>query len=143
MSAVGLESLDHTVQLTHIWINDLDERLGWANKASTYRRLKSVPHAIRDWLPVNEAVDLGAQRPGLLRGAYCEQWRPAATPIKERSKSNFLAHVKHAFGNDPMTPIERYVACVFEVMSNKITAGEVNDVRQALPADIRKLWPSP
>ena len=24
MSAVGLESIDHTVQLTHIWINDLD-----------------------------------------------------------------------------------------------------------------------
>ena len=29
MSAVGLESIDHTVQLTHIWINDLDARLGW------------------------------------------------------------------------------------------------------------------
>jgi hypothetical protein len=30
--SVGLESLDHTVQLSHIWINDLDERLGWNNK---------------------------------------------------------------------------------------------------------------
>jgi len=29
MSATGLESIDHTVQLTHKWINDLDARLGW------------------------------------------------------------------------------------------------------------------
>ena len=32
MSSVGLESLDHTVELTHIWINELDDRLGWNNK---------------------------------------------------------------------------------------------------------------
>ena len=35
MSAVGLESIDHTVQLTHIWINDLDARLGWENAAES------------------------------------------------------------------------------------------------------------
>ena len=28
MSAVGFENIDHTVQLTHIWINELDTRLG-------------------------------------------------------------------------------------------------------------------
>lgn len=31
MSA-GLERIDHAVQQTHIWINDLDDRLGWDNK---------------------------------------------------------------------------------------------------------------
>ena len=69
MSAVGLESIDHTVQLTHIWINDLDERLDWNNKARSYRLLKAVFHAVRDWLQINEAVDLAAQLPTLLRGA--------------------------------------------------------------------------
>jgi hypothetical protein len=29
MSAVGLESIDHTVELTQVWINDVDARLGW------------------------------------------------------------------------------------------------------------------
>ena len=29
MSAVGLESIDHTVQLTHTWINDLDAGRLW------------------------------------------------------------------------------------------------------------------
>lgn len=29
MSVKGLESLQHTLELTHTWINDLDERLEW------------------------------------------------------------------------------------------------------------------
>jgi hypothetical protein len=33
MSAVGLESIDHTVQLTHIWINELDTSASAASVA--------------------------------------------------------------------------------------------------------------
>ncbi len=32
MSQLGLESIEHTVHLTHTWINELDEMLGWNNK---------------------------------------------------------------------------------------------------------------
>jgi hypothetical protein len=32
MSTSGFEGLEHSVQLTHIWLNELDERLGWNNK---------------------------------------------------------------------------------------------------------------
>jgi uncharacterized protein (DUF2267 family) len=70
MSAAGLESIDHTVQLTHIWINDLDSRLGWENKHRSYRLLRTVLQALRDWLPVNEAVGLSAQL----------RWRPGTAP---------------------------------------------------------------
>ena len=68
MSAVGLESIDHTVQLTHIWINDLDARLGWENKHRSYRLLRSVLQTLRDWLRIEETAGLGAQLPELLRG---------------------------------------------------------------------------
>jgi len=85
MSAVGLESLEHTVQLTHVWINELDERLGWNNKPRAYRLLKAVLHTLRDRLQINELADLAAQLPALLRGAYYEQWRPSATPEKNCS----------------------------------------------------------
>ncbi len=50
MSAQGLEHLDHTVQLTHVWINDLDGRLEWNDKARSYRLLKAVLHTLRDSL---------------------------------------------------------------------------------------------
>jgi uncharacterized protein (DUF2267 family) len=141
MSAVGLESLDHTVELTHIWINDLDERLGWNNKPRAYRLLKAVLHALRDWLQVSEAADLAAQLPGLLRGAYYEQWRPAATPVKTRGKADFIARVEDAFKTDPLARPAQAVMAVFELLSEKISAGEIDDVRHALPEELRNLWP--
>lgn len=143
MSAAGLESIDHTVQLTHIWINDLDARLGWENKHRSYRLLRTVLHAVRDWLMVEQAASLGAQLPELLRGVYYEQWRPATTPAKKRSKAEFIARVDAAFKADPIMDTPDAVSSVFALLSEKITAGEIAHVHHALPADIRALWPLP
>jgi uncharacterized protein (DUF2267 family) len=143
MSAVGLESIDHTVQLTHEWINDLDARLGWNNKHRTYRLLRTVLQALRDWLPANEAVDFGAQLPALLRGVYYEHWRPSNTPVKHRSRADFLVRIADAFQNDPIVFTSEAVAAVFELLSERIAAGEIDDVRHHLPSDLRTLWPLP
>ena len=143
MSAIGLESLDHTVQLTHMWINELDARLGWNNKSRSYRLLKAVLHGLRDWLQVSEAVDFAAQLPELLRGVYYEQWRPATTPVKKRSKTDFVARVEESFKRDPLAHPSQSIMAVFELLNDKITSGEIEDVRRALPEDLRHLWPEP
>ena len=143
MSATGFESIDHTVQLTHIWINELDDALGWQNKPRAFRLLRSVLHALRDWLQVNEAVDLAAQLPTLVRGIYYDQWRPSAVPVKERRRDDFLARVDRDFKTDPIDNTVEAVTAVFRLLSEKVTAGEISDVRNALPADLRALWPVP
>lgn len=143
MSAAGLKSIDHTVQLTHIWINDLDARLGWENKHRSYRLLRSVLQALRDWLMIDDAAGFGAQLPELLRGVYYEHWRPATTPTRKRSKADFIARIDGAFQADPISSTEDAVTAVFEVLSEKMTAGEIAQVHHALPADIRALWPLP
>jgi uncharacterized protein (DUF2267 family) len=143
MSAAGLEGLEHTLQLTHTWLNELDARLEWNNKARAYRLLKAVLHGLRDWLQLNEMADLGAQLPALLRGAYYEQWRPAITPVKRRTKEDFLARVDESFKQDPLPNTAPAVMAVFELLSKKISPGEIADVRQALPEDLRIIWPEP
>jgi uncharacterized protein (DUF2267 family) len=143
MSAVGLESIDHTVQLTHIWINDLDARLGWENKHRSYRLLRTVLQTIRDWLRVEEAAKFGAQLPELLRGVYYEHWRPIKTPVKRRSKADFIACIDRAFEADPLVFTAEAISAVFQLLSDKITPGEIEHVHHALPADIRALWPLP
>jgi uncharacterized protein (DUF2267 family) len=140
MNTNRLESIDHTVQLTHIWINELDEMLGWSDKSRSYRLLRTVLQTLRDWLPVNESADLAAQLPALLRGVYYEHWRPATTPVKQRSKTDFLARVDHAFVGDPIFYTAEAVSIVFQFLSGKVSAGEIADVRHALPADLRALW---
>ncbi|MGZ3410979.1 MAG: DUF2267 domain-containing protein [Xanthobacteraceae bacterium] len=141
MSAIGLETLDHTVQLTHEWINELDRQLGWKNKARSYRLLKSVLHALRDWLIVEEAADLAAQLPTLLRGAYYEQWRPAAVPVKHRTKEDFISRIAADFKQDALENPSQAAMAVFELLSKKITQGEIDDVRNSLPEDLRIIWP--
>jgi len=143
MSAVGLEVIDHTIELTHIWINDLDDRLGWKNKHRSYHLLRAVLQTVRDWLPVNEAAAFGAQLPELVRGIYYEHWRPAATPVKQRHRADFIARVDNSFKTDPLMFSAHAITAVFELLSEKISAGEVEKVRHALPADVRALWPVP
>lgn len=141
MSVVGLEGLEHTVQLTHQWINDLNDRLAWNNKSRAYRLLKAVLHALRDRLTVNESAHLAAQLPGLLRGAYYEQWKPADTPNRRRTAREFLDDVGEAFRTDPPERMDEAVMHVFRLLSAHVTAGEVAKVRHALPEEIRNLWP--
>ena len=143
MSALGLESIEHTVQLTHKWINDLDARLGWEDKHRSFRLLRTVLQALRDWLPVGAAAGFGAQLPELLRGIYYEHWRPAATPVKQRHKADFIARVDNAFKPDSILFTSEAITAVFELLSEKLTAGEIEHVRHALPADIRTHWPVP
>lgn len=143
MSAQGLENLDHTVQLTHTWINELDRRLEWNNKARSYRLLKAVLHTLRDYLRVDEAADLGAQLPGLLRGAYYEQWRPATTPVKNRGIDDYVARVNKSFRRDPLENPAQSIMAVFQLLTKKISEGEIEDVRHCLPEEVRNLWPEP
>lgn len=139
MSA-GLEGIDHAVQQAHIWIKELDDRLGWDNRPRAFRLLKAVLHALRDHLQVNEAADLGAQLPTLIRGVYYDQWRPAKTPVKDRHVEGFLSEIDKSFRPDPLDDTVRAASTVFELLSAKVSAGEISDVRKALPAEIRALW---
>lgn len=132
--------LDETVHLTNVWINALHEKTGWEDKHRTYRLLRATLHAIRDHLPVSEIADLGAQMPMLLRGLYYEGWRPAHTPSHDRSKAGFLDHVQQRFQRDPLANPEDAVGAVFAILDEKISAGEVAHVRQALPKHIRELF---
>ena len=98
--------------------------------------------AIPDWLPVNEAAHLGAQLPTLLRGVYYAHWRPAATPAGERDRQSFLARIDRAFESAPMDETAGAVTAAFRVLSAKVSAGEIQKVRHALPGHIRDLWPA-
>ena len=107
MSAVGLEGLEHTVQLTHVWINELNDRLAWNDKSRSYRLLKAVLHAVRDRLSVDDSAHLAAQLPTLLRGVFYEQWRPAAVPNKRRALNEFIEDVGTSFKVDRPEKSER------------------------------------
>jgi uncharacterized protein (DUF2267 family) len=141
MTMTGLSAVDHTVHLTNEWLKQISDRLNWDNRQRAYRLLRVTLQTLRDWLSINEAADLGAQLPMLIRGIYYEGWNLSAAPAKQRSKADFVARVEKAFETDPIDNVEEALTAVFITMNDHITKGEVDDVRQSLRLGLRDIWP--
>lgn len=143
MSASGLPVFDETVHLTNIWLKDLMQELGWEDRHRAYLGLRLTLQALRDHLSVDEAVDLSAQLPMLIRGFYFEGWRPAHKPLRDRSQEAFIERIYQGFRqnptDEPIDPAEVATA-VFGLLSRKISEGEVEQVKKTLPKGIRELW---
>ncbi|WP_254694304.1 DUF2267 domain-containing protein [Sulfitobacter sp. SK012] len=56
--------------MTHEWINELTERLGWSSKRSTLCLLRITLRHVRDHLLVDELAQLSARLPLLIRGFF-------------------------------------------------------------------------
>jgi uncharacterized protein (DUF2267 family) len=137
------ELFDGTLQKTQIWLNDLMAELDWQGKPEkTFLALRTVLHALRDRLTVEEAVQLGAQLPMLVRGFYYEGWTLKGKPHKERHRDDFLDHVKAAFKSDVTVRPDSIVRAVFRVLELHTSDGEIEEVKNSLPKAIRELWPA-
>ncbi|MEX0676083.1 MAG: DUF2267 domain-containing protein [Pirellulales bacterium] len=130
---------EHTIEVTHTWLIDLMERLGWHEKHRAYIALRAVLHALRDRISVDDSAHLAAQLPMLIRGFYYEGYHPAGKPLAERKKAEFLAHVA-AECSDENRNDGRVTQAVFQVLAKHVTPGEVQKIKGVLPAEIRSLW---
>ena len=141
MSMTGLDVFDRTIHKTNNWLNELMEALGWRDRHKAYLALRVTLHALRDRLTVEEVAQLGAQLPMLIRGFYYEGWDPTGKPLKERHKEEFLARIAEQFSGDDQADAEQVARAVFSVLSDRVTEGEIEDVKHVLPAELRELWP--
>jgi uncharacterized protein (DUF2267 family) len=139
MSATGLAVFDETLQKTSTWLKEIAQELG-GDRHRAYQALRAVLHCLRDRLTVSEAAQLGDQLPMLVRGIYYEGWHPAGKPEKIRTQKEFLARLSEHLAASRIGP-EVAARAVFRVLEEHVTPGEISDVMQELPRDIRTLWP--
>ncbi|WP_137702912.1 DUF2267 domain-containing protein [Marimonas lutisalis] len=140
MSALGLKIIDSAVETANAWINEVDTRTGWDHKQRAYRLLRQVLHVVRDHLSVDEAAQLGAQMPVLIRGIYYEGWNPSKTPVTVRGADDFIALVQAAFETDPLGDAPEAIRAVIAVLDDHISKGEMEDVKQTFTTKIRTLF---
>lgn len=118
----------------------MNERTGWDHKQRAYRLLRAVLHVIRDHLNVDEAAQLAAQLPTLIRGIYYEGWNPSNAPVAGRSREGFIDKVQAAFQTDPLGDAPQAIAAVVAVLDAHVSAGEMKDVKRAFSMEIRTLF---
>lgn len=140
MSFTGLEAFDTTVHKTSVWLDEMMHETHCGDRRRAYLEIRAVLHALRDRLTMEEAVNLGAQLPMLVRGFYYEGWHPSGKPLKYRTKEEFLQHVGRELPRVPPEDLEKISESVFNVLSHHIDGGEVAQARNQLPSGIRALW---
>lgn len=139
MAVTGISTLDHAPQVFAEWLNELCDDLGWG-KPRAYLLMCETLHAIRDFLTVDEAADLAAQLPVLVRGVFYDGWDPSSTPTKPRNKSDLLKRVEERFQKEPLEDPERAVAAVFDLLRRHVSRGEFEQVKHAMRKPIQDLW---
>src|ERR1700716_336341 len=137
---MGLKVFDETLHKTNMWLKEIAQELSM-DRHGAYQVLRTVLHCLRDRLTINEAADLGDQLPMLIRGIYYEAWHPAGKPHKIRSRDEFLTGITTRIATKQSIDAENAARAVFRTLENHVSPGEIRDVIQILPQEIRTLWP--
>jgi uncharacterized protein (DUF2267 family) len=118
------------------------DRLDWDDQHQTYEALGVVMQTLRDRLPIAVVVSLGAQLPLLIRGLYYQNWELPAAPEKYRHVQDLLSRVRGGLLEHRLdfVPEERLVQAVIDLLRTHVSLGELNEVRRALPPQLRSLF---
>lgn len=142
MTATAISAFESTLQTTYEWLGEVGSEIGRDDSQHAYRALRAVLLALRDRMTVEEATDLGAQLPMLVRGFYYEGWNPSRNPSRDRNKAEFLAHVNQNLVEGKDGDPEEVTRAVLRVLAARVTTGEVAHVKANLPSDVQHLWPA-
>lgn len=127
----------HAVQNADLWLKKLEEKIGGGDANQRYQWLKATLQVLRDRLRVDDAAHLAAQLPVLIRGAYYEGWRPAATPSDIDDPEEFCQAIAERLQQPPGQGVDKLVGAVFQVLEEEISPGEADKIRKLLPERLR------
>jgi uncharacterized protein (DUF2267 family) len=110
------------------------------------RIFSAIMHALRDIIPPEESLQFIAQLPMFLKAIYVNGWNLKKERPKVRNMAEFLDLVRehdrptaiNDFGNnDEMA--ERYVDTTFIHLRKYVSLGEMEDIRDGLPKDLKSM----
>jgi uncharacterized protein (DUF2267 family) len=142
MVETGFSAFNTTVDKTNRLLKEIEGAYGWPKERrnQSYAALRTVLHALRDRLTVEEAAQLGAQLPMLVRGIYYENWDPTDVPVK-MDREEFLARIRREFQYDVKGGMEHLVQTVLSALRLYVTEGEWEDIKSSMPKDLAGVLP--
>jgi uncharacterized protein (DUF2267 family) len=139
MSIRSVDAVERSVHKTNEWLNQLTRELPTENEEVAWRILRAYLQVLRDRLTVDEAAQLAAQLPQVLRGVFYDGFDPSHQPEKIRDRDTLLARLAERAQLPGPAEAESAAAAVTRVLRRHVTEGELNDVLAELPAELREV----
>jgi uncharacterized protein (DUF2267 family) len=124
-----------TEPATH-WLKDMMDELRTDDRQLAWHALRAGLHALRDRLTVEEAAQLSAQLPLLVRGLYFEGWDPTGKPLRIRHGQEFLALIREKYAPRIDIPASDVIQALFRVLEKHVSLGELTDIMLTLPSEL-------
>jgi Uncharacterized conserved protein len=140
MSTVTKPVFGKAISNANSWINEIARRLKHNDKGEALRVLRVVLHALRDRLTIEEAVQLSAQLPLVIRGMFFEGWSPFDAVKTDGRLNAFFAEIAKHLPTLTERERTRAVQVVFDVLAHHVSQGEVDDIAAVLPASLKEFW---
>jgi uncharacterized protein (DUF2267 family) len=136
---------NHYVQEGNTFAKDYAMHLGFGSDTDRAIRVFSgIMHALRDIIPVNESLQFISQLPMLIKALYVNGWSLRNPETDVRHMGEFLELVRKNIGvsasgdlgeDDEMA--EQWVQLTFVYLRKYISLGEMEDIRNTLPKDLK------
>ena len=110
---------------------------------SAGRIIRSFLHGLRNRLPLNESFHIISQLPMGLKAVYVDGWKPDRPFIRIRHLGELMEEIRREdgscaamdYGNDEK--MKEVLAAVFRTLNYYVSRGEMEDLTDSLPEDIR------
>lgn len=129
------------------FLNEYAKQLGIGKDTEKAGRIfVSTMHALREIISVEESLQFIAQLPMFLKGAYVNGWNPKKRKPGIKHVDEFIELVKqfdgpsaiHDYGEENDLA-ETYIDVTFLFLRRYVSLGEMEDIRNELPKDLKSL----
>lgn len=129
------------------FLKDYTVQLGLGNdRDKAGRILTSTLHALRDIIPTEESLQFIAQLPMFLKAVYVNGWNIKQKKPKIKRMAEFLDLVRTHDGPAAVNDFEysdevaqQYVDTTFTYLRKYVSTGEMEDIRDGLPKDLKMM----
>lgn len=112
---------------------------------SAGRIVRALFHVLRKRITIEESFQLIAQLPMALKGVYVDGWNPTSHIERIQHLKEFLDDIRqedgptagYDFGNDEKA--KEAVKSFFRTLSFYVSKGEMEDIANTLPNEVKKL----
>ena len=110
------------------------------------RILSSILHALREIIPVEESLQFIAQLPMFIKAVYVNGWSIKKKKQKIKHMADFIDLVRKYDGPAAINDFEysdevaeKYIDVTFIYLRKYVSLGEMEDIRDSLPKDLKSM----